>query len=118
MKSGFIKSLIIVGSLLSLVACGGNGKGEDGKVKNDSVILTVLTQRTDLASTVFPEYSEKFKALHPEIKEVRFEASDDYENTVKTRMNTKDYGDVLLIPNGILNDDLGNFLNLLEMKLN
>ncbi len=109
MKSGLIKSLIIAGSLLSLVACGGNGKGADGKVKDDSVVLTVLTQRTDLASTVFPEYSEKFKALHPEIKEVRFEASDDYENTVKTRMNTKDYGDVLLIPNGILNDDLGNF---------
>lgn len=108
MKGNFLKVLLTTGALLSLIACGGSKESGD-KPKEGSIVLTVLTQRTDLAATVFPEYSEKFKALHPEVKEVVFEASDDYENTIKTRMNTKDYGDVLLIPNGITNADLGNF---------
>ncbi len=59
--------------------------------------ITVLTNRTDLVNTVFPEYATKFNEQYPNVK-VNFEAMTDYAGEVKIRLNTKDYGDVLLIP--------------------
>lgn len=111
MKKSFFKGFFLLMVTLALMACGAKKEEEtaSGEAKTGDVILTVITQRTDLTPTVFPEYAKKFIALHPEVKEVRFESSDDYENTVKTRMNTKDYGDILLIPGTMTNAELPNF---------
>jgi len=70
--------------------------------------ITVLTNRTDLVDTVFVEYRDAFNEAYPDV-EVSFEAVTDYEGEVRIRMNTDDYGDVLLIPNSVTADQLPDF---------
>ena len=92
---------------LALAACGG-GAGSGGtsaiatspsdpaKVSGD---ITVLTNRTDLVQDgTLKKYAAKFNKLYPNVK-VTFQGITDYEGEVKIRMNTSNYGDVLLIPN-------------------
>ena len=110
MKKGFFKKMFLLVSSLALIACGGNKEtGTKEEAKKGDVVLTVITQRTDLSATVFPEYAKKFIEANPEVKEVKFEAPDSYEDAIKTRMNTKDYGDVLLVPGSMTNAELPNF---------
>ena len=62
--------------------------------------ITVLTNRTDIVNTTFVEYAKRFNETYPNVK-VNFEAMTDYAGEVKIRMNTEDYGDVLLIPDDV-----------------
>lgn len=89
---------------------GGNAGGDGEAAPEDiSGEITVLTQRTDIVDSVFREqYVPRFNEKYPNIK-VNFEAITDYEGQVKIRMNTKDYGDVLLIPNYVLPSDLPDY---------
>lgn len=98
-----MKKRLITGLLLStmvftgvLAGCGAkeDGKEEKGKVKGT---ITVVTSRVD-GEKVFEEVEKKFKEKYPEVEDVVFESSSDYDNHIRTRMNTKDYGDVLFIP--------------------
>lgn len=77
----------------------------DGGIQGE---ITVLTQRTDIVDTVFVEYAKRFNEKYPKVK-VEFEALADYEGQVKIRLNTKDYGDVLLIPAQIPVSDYPHF---------
>jgi raffinose/stachyose/melibiose transport system substrate-binding protein len=70
--------------------------------------ITVLTNRTDIVKTVFADYKKKFEAIYPNVH-VTFQALTDYEGDVKIRMNTSNYGDVLLIPNAITPKQLPTF---------
>jgi len=70
--------------------------------------ITVLTNRTDLVDTVFKDYVTEFNESYPDV-DVSFEAVTDYEGEVRIRMNTEDYGDVLLIPNSVSADQLPDF---------
>lgn len=70
--------------------------------------ITVLTNRTDLVDTVMVDYAKKFNEKYPDVK-VKFEAMTDYEGQVKIRMNTSDYGDVLLMPNNVPATEFANF---------
>lgn len=71
--------------------------------------ITVLTNRTDIVDSVFiAKYLPLFNAKYPDVT-VKFEALTDYEGETKTRMNTTEYGDVLLIPNAITPDKLAEF---------
>jgi raffinose/stachyose/melibiose transport system substrate-binding protein len=70
--------------------------------------ITVLTQRTDIVKTVFADYKKKFEAIYPNIH-VSFQALTDYEGETKIRMNTSNYGDVLLIPASITPKQLPTF---------
>ena len=69
------------------------------------------TQRTDLdESGAFDKlYVQPFKTKYPGIKAVSVETIRDYHNLVKTRMNTEDYGDVLVIPNSVTPAQLPDF---------
>ncbi|MBY9080558.1 extracellular solute-binding protein [Paenibacillus sp. HN-1] len=62
--------------------------------------ITVITQRTDIVDTVFKDYAAKFNEKYPNVK-VSFEALANYEDQIKIRMNTSDYGDVLLVPTSV-----------------
>lgn len=93
--------------LLALAGCGG-GDGEGGSDGAISGEITVLTQRTDIVNTVFQDYKKKFETKYPGTT-VKFEAITDYEGEVRIRMNTKEYGDVLLIPNSVTDDLLSTF---------
>lgn len=70
--------------------------------------ITVLTNRTDLVDNVFVEYAERFASAYPDFS-VEFEAMTDYPGIVRIRMNTEDYGDVLLIPPTVTPQQLPQF---------
>nr|BFE56808.1 extracellular solute-binding protein [Dactylosporangium thailandense] len=104
MKKGI--GLLVLGlALTGLTACGDDKAGGDGKIGGE---ITVLTQRTDIVNTVFQDYKKTFEAKYPGTT-VKFEAITDYEGEVRVRMNTKNYGDVLLIPNSVNADQLKSF---------
>ncbi|MEO5743787.1 MAG: extracellular solute-binding protein [Terracoccus sp.] len=92
-------------------ACGSNdsdsGAGGSADQKPSGDIL-VLTNRTDVVNTTFQDYKKKFEAKYPGVQ-VKFQAISDYEGEVKTRMSTKQYGDVLLIPAGVAKADYADF---------
>ncbi len=91
---------------LLLSACGSDAdSGDNGQIGGE---ITVLTNRTDLVDTVFKDYKATFEAKYPGTT-VKFEAITDYEGEVRIRMNTKRYGDVLLIPNSVNGDMLPSF---------
>jgi len=101
-----LTALVALGLALGgLAACGDDDTGGDGKIAGE---ITVLTQRTDIVNTVFQDYKKKFEAKYPGTT-VKFEAITDYEGEVRVRMNTKNYGDVLLIPNSVNADQLKSF---------
>lgn len=112
--------VITTAAVLTLAACGGSSSADDeatgaagagGEAAEDvSGDITVLTNRTDLVDTTFAEYKETFEGLYPDVT-VSFEAITDYEGEVRIRMNTSDYGDVLLIPNSITADQLPSFFS-------
>ncbi|MFI5910454.1 ABC transporter substrate-binding protein [Dactylosporangium sp. NPDC051541] len=106
-----MRKLITAALALGLVLGGAAGCGDDDTGGGDGKIageITVLTQRTDIVNTVFQDYKKKFEAKYPGTT-VKFEAITDYEGDVRVRMNTKNYGDVLLIPNSVTDDQLKNF---------
>lgn len=96
---------------LALVAsgCSKNNGGENsihGKIGGN---IIVLTNRTDIVDTKLQEYKEAFEEKYPGTS-VEFEAITDYEGTVRTRMGTQEYGDVLCRPN-IQSIDFENILS-------
>ncbi|ASA19957.1 ABC transporter substrate-binding protein [Paenibacillus donghaensis] len=70
--------------------------------------ITVITQRTDIVDTVFKDYAAKFNEKYPDVK-VNFEALTTYEDQIKIRMSTEDYGDVLLLPTSVAIKDMPDF---------
>ncbi|MET9444061.1 ABC transporter substrate-binding protein [Streptomyces sp. NPDC006610] len=104
------------GAALLLSACtgtGGSAKGADAEAPDDpakvSGTITVLTQRTDLVQDgTMKAYSAEFNKIYPKVK-VEFQALTNYEAEVKIRMNTENYGDVLMIPAVIKKADYPKF---------
>lgn len=100
---------LLLGGLAAGAATTNGANAADVVAASDlSGSLTVITNRTDLVDTVFPEYRDQFNEIHPGV-EIEFEAVTDYEGEVRIRMNTDDYGDVLLIPNDVSADQLPDF---------
>lgn len=103
-------------ALLLSAACTGTGgasKGADANAPDDpskvSGTIKVLTQRTDLvADGTMKKYAAEFNKTYPKVK-VEFEALTNYETDVKIRMNTENYGDVLLIPAVVKKSDYPKF---------
>jgi ABC-type glycerol-3-phosphate transport system substrate-binding protein len=110
-------SLGIAAGLL-LAACGSSDGGDTttsptaaGSPTAVSGEITVLTNRTDLVQDgTFDAYAKTFNETYPDVT-VTFEAITDYEGEVKIRMNTDEYGDVLLIPNSISPADYPDFFS-------
>ena len=73
--------------------------------------FTILNHRTDLDQSGDWKklYVDPFQAKYPGIKSITTESITDYHNIVKTRLNTTDYGDVLVIPNGVTASEYPNF---------
>ncbi len=92
---------------------GGTSKGADAEAPDDpkkvSGTITVLTHRTDLVQDgTMKKYAAEFNKTYPKV-EVEFDALTDYEGEVKIRMNTENYGDVLMIPAVIKKNDYPKF---------
>ena len=87
----------------------GSASGPGGGDANVSGSITVLTNRTDLKQNgELDKYAASFNKLYPKVT-VTFQAITDYAGEVKTRMNTENYGDVLLIPPSISRADYPKF---------
>ncbi|QDI68351.1 sugar ABC transporter substrate-binding protein [Streptomyces calvus] len=107
-------SLAVLALLAS--ACtgtGGSAEGADAEAPDDpSAVkgsITVLTHRTDLVQDgTMKKYAAEFNKTYPGVK-VEFDALTDYEGEVKIRMNTENYGDVLMIPAVIEKKDYPRF---------
>ena len=71
--------------------------------------LTVLSNRTDLDQDgTLAKYSAAFTKLNPGVT-VKWQTNTDMEADTMTRMSTKDYGDVLLIPRALSSDKYPDF---------
>jgi ABC-type glycerol-3-phosphate transport system substrate-binding protein len=93
---------IAVTAALALSGCAGNSAANDsGEPAGE---ITVLTNRTDLVDTTFADYAATFEKKYPGTT-VKFEALTGYEGDTKIRLNSKDYGDVLLIPSSNVTKD-------------
>ena len=111
----------ICATALALTGCGGGGASSNsggvpkptGNPTEISGDITVLTNRTDLNSDgTLKKYAAAFNQIYPNVK-VSFQAITDYAGEVKTRMNTSNYGDVLLIPPAISRTDYPKFFESL-----
>lgn len=106
---------VFTATTLTLAGCSGAGApsgeaasapADPGSVSGD---ITVLTQRTDLVQDgTMKKYAAAFNKVYPKVK-VKFQGITDYEGEVKIRMNTENYGDVLMIPAAISKDDYPKF---------
>lgn len=96
-------------------------KDDSGKTETEtddaeeslSGTITVITNRTDLlqedAGKSLFDYAAEFNAIYPDIT-VEFEGLTDYQGQISIRMNTEEYGDVLMVPSeNLTKDQLSNF---------
>lgn len=102
-------------SLLLVAGCSSSGGTTSGSALPPSDAsqvsgeITVLTHRTDLiADGTMKKYADEFTRLYPNAH-VKYEGITDYEGEVKIRMNTSNYGDVLLIPAAVAKNDYPKF---------
>ncbi|GAB3803135.1 ABC transporter substrate-binding protein [Micromonospora zhanjiangensis] len=100
--------------LMAMAGCsgrGGTGGSAEAPTDPNSVSgdITVLTHKTDLAGDgTLQRYADEFKKTYPKVN-VKFEPIVDYEGDVKIRMNSDNYGDVLMIPGAIPVTDYPKF---------
>ncbi|KQQ05555.1 MULTISPECIES: ABC transporter substrate-binding protein [unclassified Rathayibacter] len=97
---------VAVSTSLALSGCAAGASNDSGEPAGE---ITVLTNRTDIVDTTFADYAKAFEEKYPGTT-VKFEALTDYEGDTKIRLNSKDYGDVLLIPSSnVTKDDYANY---------
>ncbi|MBM9440238.1 ABC transporter substrate-binding protein [Actinacidiphila bryophytorum] len=117
MKRSALAGSLLAAMALLATACGGGGSSASGGDSADSPAdpgkvtgdIKVLTQRTDLVQDgTMKKYAAEFTKLYPKVH-VTFEGITDYEGEVKIRMNTSNYGDVLMIPAAIKTLDYPKF---------
>lgn len=106
MAKKHIAGIAVAALLLAGCSTGGGSNQDDGAAPSGDI--TVLTNRTDLVDTVFEQYKKDFNKVYPDVK-VTFQAITDYEGEVTTRLSTKNYGDVLGIPNSVTPDQFPQF---------
>lgn len=88
---------------VTLVGC------SSGSSDSDVETITFINHKTDWETNgKWDEYIAKFNEKYPDIK-VEVQTITDYAGQMKTRMNSKEYGDVLMIPGDISPKDYENF---------
>ncbi|QIJ65211.1 ABC transporter substrate-binding protein [Streptomyces sp. JB150] len=114
-KKKTLTGALLAAAIMTVAGCSGQGaaSGETAKAPADpaeaSGTIKVLTHRTDLVQNgTMDAYAAEFNKTYPDVK-VTFEALTDYEGEVKIRMNTDDYGDVLMIPAAVAKNDYPTF---------
>lgn len=101
------KDLLTIGmtalAAVTLVGC------SSGSSDSDVETITFINHKTDWETNgKWDEYIAKFNEKYPDIK-VEVQTITDYAGQMKTRMNSKEYGDVLMIPGDISPKDYENF---------
>ncbi|MBT2445416.1 carbohydrate ABC transporter substrate-binding protein [Streptomyces sp. ISL-36] len=114
-KTKALTGALLTAAMLTVAGCSGGGaaSGETAAAPANpneaSGEIKVLTHRTDLVQNgTLKGYAAAFNKIYPKVK-VKFEGITDYEGEVKIRMNTKAYGDVLMIPAAVAKKDYPKF---------
>ena len=103
-----VASSVLVASFLTVVGYAPSQAAPAGWCKQ----ITVLTNRTDIAPTTFTKvYGPQFTAGPGKGTTVKFESFTNYNQDVRTMMNTKNYGDVLGIPVGVTPNQFPQFFS-------
>ncbi|MCH1617858.1 ABC transporter substrate-binding protein [Streptococcus gallolyticus] len=103
MKKGLLTIGMTALAAVTLVGC--SSGSSDGDVET----ITFINHKTDWETNgKWDEYIAKFNEKYPDIK-VEVQTITDYAGQMKTRMNSKEYGDVLMIPGDISPKDYENF---------
>src|SRR3954466_13779112 len=106
---GFLATALFLAAAGCSSSTTGGSAGSPADPTKVSGDITVLTNRTDLVNDgTMKKYADGFNKIYPNVK-VTFQGITDYEGEVKIRMNTSNYGDVLLIPNALKRSDYANF---------
>ena len=113
------KLLGTVGILLAtalLGACGKSNSSDKGSDDSKVETITFINQKTDWETNgKWDEYMKAFNKKYPNIK-VEIQTITDYAGQMKTRMNSDQYGDVLMIPGDIQPQDYSTFFEKLGDK--
>lgn len=128
MKKKLLSLGLVTTMVFSLAACGGNGGSGGGGASSDiptideitvgedyqdlEAEIKVLTNRTDIVDTVYKGYADEFMKLYPNIK-VEYEGITDYEETLKLRLTTGDWGDLCFIPTSVSKSELSTYFTKL-----
>ncbi len=130
----FVCVIMVATMMLTLIACGGGKEKQNNSDKEnvakenvtpesvtteeltteevtteeETIVITVLTDQTHLVDTKFAEYKATFENNNDNV-EVQFEAVKNYEEEVAKRLRSGNYGDVLLIPDSVTNDQLARY---------
>ena len=117
MKRKMLGSIVVLGAAgLVLGACGNNKDAANGKDGGKAETITFINHKTDWETNgKWDEYMAKFNEKYPDIK-VEIQTITDYAGQIKTRMNSEEYWDVLMIPGDIKPEDYGNFFEPLGKK--
>ncbi|WP_460016270.1 ABC transporter substrate-binding protein [Lactovum odontotermitis] len=105
MKKGKVLGLLAVGVLgFGLAACSKSDSDSSGKTT-----ITFINHKTDWQTDgTWKKYMAEFNKKYPDVT-VKIETITDYAGQMKTRMNSKDYGDLLMLPTTINPKDYKNF---------
>ena len=132
-RRNFLKAAGVVAAASALAACGGSSStagstgstagsaaGADGaKAYNELTVdtdntdlkaeLKVLSNRTDLIDDgTFDGYIAEFQKQYPNIT-IKYEGMTNYADDMTTRLTSKDWGDVCMIPTTIPLTELGDY---------
>ena len=72
--------------------------------------LRVITHRTDLIGTTFQEYVAEFNKLYPNVS-ISYEGITNYADDMTTRISSKNWGDICMIPTSIQLPDLNLYFH-------
>lgn len=87
--------VILLTAMVWSLCAGGKKDSTTADSKEIAGSIIVLHHRTDIEDQ-FELYKQQFNKLYPKVS-VEFEAITEYEGTVRTRMSTQEYGDVLMM---------------------
>ncbi len=87
------KYIILLLMMITLTGCSKESINTD-EVSGE---LTVVTSYTD-AEEKFADVESGFMEKYPEVTDINWESSENYDEYITTRMTSGDYGDVLLVP--------------------
>ncbi len=111
---------------VSMMACGNNDNTDTPTQSNQKEVPTidkinvgedyqdinaeikVLTNRTDIVDTIYKGYAEEFMKVYPNIK-VTYEGVTDYEESLRLRLTTGDWGDLCFIPTSVSKNELSDY---------
>ncbi|NLS14427.1 carbohydrate ABC transporter substrate-binding protein [Vibrio sp. SM6] len=106
LSKSFLASVVLL-SLSSATNAGVTDGINTDLVKGD---ITFYTNRTDLVEAgVYDRYEVEFKKLYPQVNDVKVVGFADYQGGLRPRMNTGDYGDLVLILPSVPSEQYSNF---------